>query len=96
MVSLSTLRSETGSRLSNKTIPIINPLVKNPNWPSEYCRHIPSLYYCNFALEKESISKAFLKGERERERENQRDVYDLYMNRGEGRGSFTFDTSVCT
>lgn len=34
MVSLSTLRSETGSRLSNKTIPLINPLVKNPNWPN--------------------------------------------------------------
>ncbi len=35
MVSLATLRAETGSRLSNKTIPIVNPLVKNPNWPSE-------------------------------------------------------------
>ena len=34
MVSLSTLRAETGSRLTSKTIPIINPLVKNPNWPN--------------------------------------------------------------
>jgi len=34
MVSLSTLRSEAGSRMT-KTIPIINPLVKNPNWPSK-------------------------------------------------------------
>ena len=36
MVSLSTLRAETGSRLASKTIPIINPLVKNPNWPSNF------------------------------------------------------------
>ena len=35
MVSLSTLRTESGSRLSNKTIPIINPMVKAPNWPSK-------------------------------------------------------------
>ena len=34
MVSLSTLRAETGSRVTSKTIPIINPLVKNPNWPN--------------------------------------------------------------
>ena len=46
-------------------------------------------------LKKNLFRKHFLR-ERERERENQRDVYDLYMNRGEGRGSFTFDTSVCT
>ena len=33
-----------GLRIRNKAIPIINPLVKNPNWPSTIAPHKKGTY----------------------------------------------------